>query len=104
MAADGAVWPRYTGELQVAYSKEAPDPRYAEPMAPLGPATASFPARRQVSRLRPLARAADIQPNGSLTNPLDVLVSGYLGFEKMSEFLPLSYVPPGPLPTPANVN
>jgi hypothetical protein len=103
VAADGAILLRYTGELQVSYLNEAPDLRYHEAMAPLGPPSAPGPAQRQVSRLRLLTRAAEIQPNGSLTNPLDVLVSGYLGFEKIGEFLPLNYEPPAsptPLPTP----
>lgn len=103
VAADGTSWLRYTGELQVAYFNEMPDPRYREPMAPLGPPSAPGPAQRQVSRLRSFTEAAEVQPNGSLTNPLDVLVSGYLGFEKIGEFLPLNYVPPASLtaiPTP----
>lgn len=103
VAADGTVFLHFTDELQVAYFNEVPDPRYHEPMALLGPPSAPGPAQRQVSRLHLLAREAEIQPNGSLTSPLDIFVSGYLGFEKMGEFLPLDYVPtasPTLFPTP----
>lgn len=87
--------------LQVCYFGEGPDPRYGQPMAALGPPGAPAPARRQVSRLRPLVPEAEIQPNGYLINPLAVFVSEYWGFEKIGEFLPLNYVPPAsPSPTP----
>ncbi|WP_198172915.1 carboxypeptidase-like regulatory domain-containing protein [Hymenobacter ginkgonis] len=102
VSADGAhTLLRFTDELQVCYFGEAPDPRYGQPMAALGPPGAPAPAKRQVSRLRLLAPEAEIQPNGYLVNPLAVFVSEYWGFEKIGEFLPLNYVPPAsPSPTP----
>ncbi|MGI4740480.1 MAG: carboxypeptidase-like regulatory domain-containing protein [Janthinobacterium lividum] len=104
VSADGTqTFLRFTGELQVAYFGEAPDPKYDAPMSAIGPATASYPARRQVSRLSLLAPETEIQANGALVNPLDVVTGEYWGFEKIGEILPLDYVPPTPLPTPAKV-
>ncbi len=85
---------RFTGELQVAHFGEAPDPQYTRPMATLGPARPPYPAQRQVSRLRLQDDEAEIQPNGSLMNPLAVSTGEYWGFEKIGEFLPLNYEPP----------
>ena len=95
---------RFTGELQVCHFGEAPDPRYGKPMATLGPSRKPYPPLREVSRLRLEAPEAEIQPNGSLMNPLDVSTGEYWGFEKIGEFLPLNYEPPTaavlPAPTP----
>ena len=91
------VYLRFTGELQVVHFGEAPDPKYGRPMATLGPSRTPYPAPpalREVSRLRLQEREAEIQPNGSLMNPLDVSTGEYWGFEKIGEFLPLNYVPP----------
>ncbi len=88
---------RFTGELQVAHFGEAPDPKYGRAMATLGSSRTPYPAPpalRQVSRLRLQVSEAEIQPNGSLMNPLDVSTGEYWGFEKIGEFLPLNYVPP----------
>ncbi|WP_165903688.1 carboxypeptidase-like regulatory domain-containing protein [Hymenobacter gummosus] len=87
------VFLRFTGELQVAYFGEIPDPQYKRAMSPLGPPRASFPNPRQVSRLRLQRRQAEIQADGSLLNPLDVSVGEYWGFEKIGEFLPFDYQP-----------
>ncbi len=95
---------RFTGELQVAHFGEAPDPKYGRAMATLGPSRTPYPAQRQVSRLRLQEREAEIQPNGSLANPLDVSTGEYWAFEKIGEFLPLNYEPPtvsaAPAPAP----
>lgn len=88
------VFLRFTGELQVAYFGEAPDPRYKRPMSPLGASRTPYPAKRQVSRLRLADRRAEIQADGSLLNPLAVSVGEYWGFEKIGEFLPFDYTPP----------
>ena len=96
VSADGQrVYLRFTGELQVAYFGEAPDPRYKRPMSPIGapPAGKTYPAKRQVSRLRLQGKEAGIQANGSLMNPLDVYNGEYWGFERIGEFLPVDYVP-----------
>jgi hypothetical protein len=95
------VFLRFTGELQVAYFNEAPDPRYKKPMSPLGASRTPYPAKRQVSRLRLQGREAEIQADGSVLNPLDVSVGEYWGFEKIGEFLPYDYVVPATPPTPA---
>ena len=91
---------RFTGELQVAYFGEAPDPGYGRRMATLGNTRTSYPAKRQVSRLKLPGRQAEIQANGSLMNPLEVYVGEYWGFEKIGEFLPVDYVPPTASGTP----
>ncbi|RAK65209.1 carboxypeptidase-like regulatory domain-containing protein [Hymenobacter edaphi] len=97
VSADGKrVFLRFSGELQVAYFGEAPDPRYKQAMSPLGPSRTPYPALRQVSRLRLNGRRAEIQADGSLLNPLAVSVGEYWGFEKIGEFLPFDYVPTTP--------
>ena len=96
------VFLRFGQELQVAYFGEAPDPRYDQPMSPLGYTKAAYPAQREVSRLKLNGPEVEILPNGALADPLAVEVGEYWGFEKIGEFLPLDYVPPGhpavPLP------
>jgi hypothetical protein len=101
--ADGHVFLRFTGELQVAHFGEAPDRNYSAPMATLGPEPRKqpYPAQREVSRLRLQTREAEIRPNGTLRNPADVSTGEYWGFEKMGEFLPLDYQPPALAPAPA---
>ena len=47
-----------------------------------------------MSRLTLLAPETEIQPNGTLVNPLDVVSGEYWGFQKIGEFLPLDYEPP----------
>ena len=94
VAAGGRTYLRFTGELQVAYFGEAPDPRYPRKMATLGNSRTTYPSKRQVSRLKLPGREAEIQANGSLMNPLEVYVGEYWGFEKIGEFLPFDYVPP----------
>jgi hypothetical protein len=42
----------------------------------------------------------EIEPNGQLANPLAVFTDEYWGFEKMGEFLPVNYLPPGSLSHP----
>ena len=101
-ASDGGkhVYLRFTGELQVAHFGEAPDPLYKKPMASLGPFPKTpYPPQREVSRLRLQGRRAEIQADGSLLNPLDVLNGEYWGFEKIGEFLPYDYVLPANRPT-----
>jgi hypothetical protein len=101
--ADGRVYLRFTGELQVAHFGEAPDRNYTAPMATLGPEPRKqpYPAQREVSRLRLQTREAEIRPNGTLRNPADISTGEYWGFEKIGEFLPLDYQPPAPAPAPA---
>ncbi|GAA4369719.1 hypothetical protein GCM10023185_43620 [Hymenobacter saemangeumensis] len=97
VSADGRhTYLRFTGELQVAYFGEAPDPRYKRKMSPLGapPRGTTYPANRQVSRLKLQGKEAEIQANGSLLNPLDVYNGEYWGFERIGEFLPVDYNPP----------
>ncbi|WP_046245163.1 carboxypeptidase-like regulatory domain-containing protein [Hymenobacter terrenus] len=92
---------RFTGELQVAYFGEAPDPRYKRAMSPLGASATPYPSKRQVSRLKLQGREAEIQANGSLLNPLEVYNGEYWGFERIGEFLPVDYVPPPTAAAPA---
>ncbi len=96
---NGRVYLRFHHELQVAFFGEAPDPRYDQPMAPLGPAPRKpakpWPTLRQVSRLRLLAPEVEILPNGALVDPPAVLSADYWGFEKVGEMLPLDYEPTG---------
>jgi hypothetical protein len=91
---DGHTFLRFTSELQVVFFGEAPDPAYNTPMSPIGPIGAKSSSKRQVSRLTLLAPETEIQPNGTLVNPLDVVSGEYWGFQKIGEFLPLDYAPP----------
>ena len=92
-ASTSQIFLRFRHELQVAYFGEAPDPGYDQPMAELGPAKKPWPARREVSRLSLLTPEIEIQPNGTLVSPLQVLTGEYWGFEKIGELLPLDYEP-----------
>jgi len=101
VSADGQrVYLRFRDELQVAHFGEAPDPNYPHPMSPLGASRKPYPALRQVSRVKLRGREAEIQANGSVLNPLEVLNGEYWAFEKIGEFLPFDYVPPASAPTP----
>ena len=92
---------RFTGELQVAYFGESPDPRYNRRMLPLGTTRKPYPAKRQVSRLKLEDGEAEIQANGSLMNPLEAVNGEYWGFERIGEFLPVDYAPPATSSAPA---
>jgi hypothetical protein len=94
VAADGRVYLRFTNELQVVYFGEAPDPAYTAPMSPIGPAEKTMPAKRQVSRLTLVVPEAELNANGTLVNPFDVVPGEYWGFQRIGEFLPLDYEPP----------
>jgi hypothetical protein len=94
VATDGRVFLRFSDELQVVYFGEAPDPAYTARMSPIGPAEKTMPAKRQVSRLTLVVPEAEINPNGTLANPFDVVPGEYWGFQRIGEFLPLDYAPP----------
>jgi len=47
-----------------------------------------------VSRLTLLVPETEINPNGTLVNPFDVVPGEYWGFQRIGEFLPLDYAPP----------
>jgi hypothetical protein len=94
VAADGRVFLRFSDELQVVYFGEAPDPAYTAPMSPIGPAEKTMPIKRQVSRLTLVVPEAELNPNGTLANPFDVVPGEYWGFQRIGEFLPLDYAPP----------
>ena len=96
------VYLRFTQQLQVAYFGEAPDPKYDQPMSPLGYSRTKYPEQREVSRLLLLDPEVEILPSGDLADSQAVAVGEYWGFEKIGEFLPRNYEPPlrtGP-PTP----
>ncbi len=104
------VYLRYTGDLQVAYFGETPDPNYGEAMSPLGYSRTPYPTEREVSKVRLLVPEVEILPNGALRNSEAVALGEYWGFEKIGEFMPLDYEPPTqavkpipapPAPTPA---
>lgn len=88
------VYLRFMQQLQVAYFNEAPDPKYGQPMSPLGYSRTKYPEQRQVSRLILLDPEVEILPNGDLADSQAVAVGGYWGFEKIGELLPRNYDPP----------
>jgi hypothetical protein len=90
----GSVFLRFSQQLQVCYFGQGPDPRYPLPMSPIGPPGTFELPKHQVSRLRLLVPAAEIQPTGYLLNPLAVFIDEYWGFERIGEFLPVNYQPP----------
>ena len=94
---------RFTGDLQVAHFGESPDPRYDQPMSPLGYSRKPYPAEREreVSKIRLLVPEVEILPSGTLRNSADAPLGEYWSFEGVGEFLPLDYVlPPALTPTP----
>ncbi|MGI4865709.1 MAG: carboxypeptidase-like regulatory domain-containing protein [Janthinobacterium lividum] len=94
IAADGRVYLRFSDELQVVYFGETPDPAYTAPMSPIGPVDKTMSTKRQVSRLTLVVPETEINPNGTLVNPFDVVPGEYWGFQRIGEFLPLDYAPP----------
>ena len=94
VATDGRVYLRFSDELQVVYFGEAPDPAYTAPMSPIGPVDKTMSSKRQVSRLTLLVPETELNPDGTLTNPFDVVPGEYWGFQRIGEFLPLDYAPP----------
>ena len=94
VGADGRVYLRFTGELQVSHFGEAPDPRYEPDMAALGNVKGSYPSRRETSRLKLADPEVAIYSTGTVADPLSLLVGEYWGFEKIGELRPLDYVPP----------
>jgi hypothetical protein len=94
VAPDGRVFLRFSDELQVVYFGEAPDPAYTAPMSPIGPVDKTMSSKRQVSRLTLLVPETEINPDGTLMNPFDVVPGEYWGFQRVGELLPLDYEPP----------
>jgi hypothetical protein len=102
VAADSQhVFLRFQDHLQVTYLLAGPDANYRlQPSRyARGPAP-PLPQDRQVSQLVLMQPEVEIEPNGQLANPLAVFTDEYWGFEKMGEFLPVNYLPPGPLSHP----
>lgn len=73
--------------LYVTYSKEKEDKLYVEKYRPGNRSKAG----EQVSVMKLLAPAVDMDRNGNLLSPVDVVVEQYWGWEKMAEMLPLDY-------------
>ncbi|MDO7887356.1 carboxypeptidase-like regulatory domain-containing protein [Hymenobacter cheonanensis] len=87
---------RFRDRLQVTYLLAGPDANYhPQPARYARGAAPPLPQDRQVSQLVLMQREIEIEPNGQLANPLAVFTDGYWGFEKMGEFLPVNYLPPG---------
>ncbi len=105
VSADGRhVFLRFRDRLQVTYLLAGPDANYRpqpsryarNPAAPLAPDC-------QVSQLILRQPEVEIEANGQLANLLAVITTEYWSFEKMGEFLPVNYLPPGStLPTHDN--
>lgn len=97
VAPDGRhVFLRFQDRLQVTYLLAGPDANYRPQPSRYarGPAP-PLPQDRQVSQLVLMQPEVEIEPNGQLANPLAVFTDQYWGFEKMGEFLPVNYLPPG---------
>jgi hypothetical protein len=97
VSADGRrVFLRFRDRLQVTYLLAGPDANYhpAPSRYARGPAP-PLPQDHQVSQLVLMQPEVEIEVNGQLANPLSVFTDEYWGFEKMGEFLPLNYLPPG---------
>ena len=75
---------RFQDQLQVTYLLAGPDANYRP-----------LPRDHQVSQLILLQPEVEIEANGQLANPLAIFTDEYWAFEKMGEFLPLNYLPPG---------
>jgi hypothetical protein len=85
VSADGQhVFLRFQDRLQVTYLLAGPDANYRP-----------LPHDQQVSLLGLIQPEVEIEANGQLANPLVIFTDEYWGFEKMGEFLPLNYLPPG---------
>lgn len=77
--------------LQVTYTREPEEPRYAQAQA-----QGKRAYGQQVSNFY-LVEGTDyllIDKSGYVYNPLGAVMQGYWGWEKVAEMLPLDYVPP----------
>jgi CarboxypepD_reg-like domain len=75
--------------LQVTYTREPEDPRYAQ-------ANYKRASSQQVSNVY-LVKGTDyllIDKSSYVYNPLGAVMQGYWGWEKVAEMLPMDYVPP----------
>jgi hypothetical protein len=96
VSADGRrVFLRFRDRLQVTYLLAGPDINYHPTPSRYARGSAPLPPDHQVSQLVLMQPEVEIEANGQLANPLAVFTDEYWGFEKMGEFLPLNYLPPG---------
>jgi hypothetical protein len=96
VSADGRrVFLRFRDRLQVTYLLAGPDINYHPTPSRYARGPAPLPPDHQVSQLVLMQPEVEIEANGQLANPLAVFTDEYWGFEKMGEFLPLNYLPPG---------
>ena len=102
VAANGQrVFLRFQDHLQVTYLLAGRDANYRPaPSRYARSPAAPLPQDQQVSQLVLMQPEVEIEPNGQLANPLAVFTDEYWGFEKMGEFLPVNYLPPGVLSHP----
>jgi hypothetical protein len=97
VSADGRrVFLRFRDYLQVTYLLAGPDANYhPQPSRYVRGPAPPLAQDHQVSQLVLIQPEVEIEANGQLANPLAVFTDEYWGFEKMGEFLPLNYLPPG---------
>jgi CarboxypepD_reg-like domain len=81
---DGDFYLNFDNYLYLVYAKEQEEPQFLQQ---------GQIDKSQVSILSLLESPVLVEKNGSLRNPLSVLLEGRLGREKMGEFLPIDYVP-----------
>jgi hypothetical protein len=81
---DSEFYLNFDNYLYVVYNKEQEESQFLS----LGERN-----QPQISILSLLESPVLVEKNGSLRNPLSVLLEGRLGREKMGEFLPIDYVP-----------
>ncbi len=75
--------------LSIIYTREPEEKNYSTGMF----GKHKKASGNQTSAITLLTKTAILNPSGSITNPLDVFVEGYWGYEQFADLLPLDYQP-----------
>lgn len=82
---------KYEGYFQVVYAREKEEMGFVQSTSPLGKVRTPTWQTSVISLLR--AESILLEPAGNIVEPLDVLLEGYWGWEKIGDLLPLDFDP-----------
>lgn len=86
----GGIYLHGSGRYQLTYMKEKPELGRAKTSNPHG---ANITRYGQTSELEILQEKVKLSASGAMNPPLGIMFSGYMGWEKVGDALPLDYQP-----------
>lgn len=87
---EDGVYLNGSGRYQITYQREKPELAYSRVPDPTG---RRFVGYGQVSEIEFLEEKVKLSASGSIDPPLGILFSGYMGWEKLGDAIPLNYQP-----------